>query len=66
MEIARLLPAVNSGVSDARFCDENHDGLISMSEMTQYVSTHLPMLTDDQQHPEVEQNFLSDLFVAGL
>jgi WD40 repeat protein/uncharacterized caspase-like protein len=46
--------------------DENHDGLISMSEMTQYVSTHLPMLTDDQQHPEVEQRFQSDLFVAGL
>jgi WD40 repeat protein len=49
-----------------RDADENHDGLISMSEMTEYVSRHLPMLTDDQQHPEVEQNFLSDLFVAGL
>jgi uncharacterized caspase-like protein len=45
--------------------DENHDGLISMSEMTQYVSSHLPMLTDDRQHPEVEQRFQSDLFVAG-
>jgi uncharacterized caspase-like protein len=45
--------------------DENHDGLISMSEMTNYVFAHLPMLTDYQQHPDVEQNFQSDLFVAG-
>jgi uncharacterized caspase-like protein len=45
--------------------DENHDGLISMTEMTDYVFAHLPRLTDGQQHPEVEQRFQSDLFVAG-
>jgi uncharacterized caspase-like protein len=46
--------------------DENHDGIISMSELTAYVSTHLPMLTDGHQHPAIEQRFQSDLFVAGL
>jgi WD40 repeat protein len=46
--------------------DENHDGLISMSELTVYMSAHLPMLTGDHQHPGVEQRFQSDLFVAGL
>jgi WD40 repeat protein len=50
----------------SREADENHDGLISMSEMTKYMFAHLPMLTGDQQHPEVEQRFQSDLFVAGL
>jgi hypothetical protein len=49
-----------------RDADENHDGLISMSELTAYVSAHLPMLTGDQQHSGVEQRFQSDLFVAGL
>jgi hypothetical protein len=46
--------------------DENHDGLISMSELTAYMSAHLPMLTGDHQHPDTEQRFQSDLFVAGL
>jgi uncharacterized caspase-like protein len=46
--------------------DENHDGLISMSELTAYLSAHLPMLTDGHQHPGIEQRFQSDLFVAGL
>jgi hypothetical protein len=49
-----------------RDADENHDGLISMSELTAYVSTRVPMLTGDHQHPGVEQRFQSDLFVAGL
>ena len=37
--------------------DENHDGLISMSELTAYLSAHLPMLTGDHQHPGIEQRF---------
>ena len=49
-----------------RDADENHDGLISMSEMTAYLSAHLPTLTGDHQHPGIEQRFQSDLFVAGL
>jgi uncharacterized caspase-like protein len=45
--------------------DENHDGFISMTEMTDYLFAHLPTLTDGQQHPEVELRFQSNLFVAG-
>jgi uncharacterized caspase-like protein len=46
--------------------DENHDGIISMSELSSYVSAHLPMLTDGRQHPEMDQRFQGSLFVAGL
>jgi uncharacterized caspase-like protein len=46
--------------------DEHHRGVISMSELTEYIMSQLPLLTDGQQHPEVEQRFQSDLFVAGL
>jgi hypothetical protein len=49
-----------------READENHDGVISMSELTAYMSAHLPMLTGDHQHPGIEQRFQTDLFVAGL
>jgi WD40 repeat protein len=49
-----------------READENHDGIISMSELTSYVSAHLPMLTDGRQHPEMDQRFQGSLFVAGL
>jgi hypothetical protein len=45
--------------------DENHDGLISMSELTYYVATHVPALTEGQQHPGVDQRFESDLFIAS-
>jgi WD40 repeat protein len=45
--------------------DENHDGLISMSELTHYVFTHVSQLTDEQQHPGVEQRYEGELFVAG-
>jgi hypothetical protein len=37
--------------------DENHDGLISMSELTAYMSAHLPMLTGDHQHPGTNSAF---------
>ena len=49
-----------------READENQDGLISMSELTAYISAHLPMLTGDRQHAGIEQRFQSDLFIAGL
>ena len=45
--------------------DENHDGLISMSELTYYVATHVPALTEGQQHPGVEQRFEGEVFIAG-
>ena len=46
--------------------DENHDGMISMSELTAYISKHLPGLTGDLQHPGIEQRFQSKLFAARL
>jgi uncharacterized caspase-like protein len=49
-----------------RDADEDHNGLISMSELTEYMSAHLPILTGNQQHVGIEQRFQSDLFVAGL
>ena len=45
--------------------DENHDGLISMSELTDYVVTHVSGLTNGQQHPGVEQRYEGELFIAG-
>jgi uncharacterized caspase-like protein len=45
--------------------DEDHDGLISMSELTHYVATHVSGLTEGQQHPGVEQRFEGELFIAG-
>jgi WD40 repeat protein len=46
--------------------DENNDGMISMSELTAYLSIRLPALTEQQQHPGIEQRFQNNLFVAGL
>jgi WD40 repeat protein len=45
--------------------DENHDGLISMSELTHYLATHVPTLTASAQHPGVEVRFEGELFIAG-
>ena len=45
--------------------DENHDGLISMSELTHYVATQVSDLTGGQQHPGVEQRYEGELFIAG-
>ena len=46
--------------------DENHDGVISMSELMAYLSRHLPQLTSDRQHPGLELRFEGNLFIAGL
>jgi uncharacterized caspase-like protein len=45
--------------------DEDHDGLISMSELTHYISTHVVSLTEGHQHAGVEQRFEGELFIAG-
>ncbi|MGA7383943.1 MAG: caspase family protein [Methylocella sp.] len=45
--------------------DENHDGVISMSELMHYVATHVSGLTEGQQHPGVEVRFEGELFIAG-
>jgi uncharacterized caspase-like protein len=49
----------------AKDADEDHDGRISMSELTHYVATHVRGLTEGQQHPGVEQRYEGELFVAG-
>jgi hypothetical protein len=46
--------------------DTNHDGLISVVELTDYLTTHVPRITDGRQTPEIEIHFQSNLFVAGL
>ena len=58
----QFLPIVDPISKDA---DENHDGLISMSELTHYVDTHVRGLTEGQQHPGVEQRGGGELFIAG-
>jgi uncharacterized caspase-like protein len=46
--------------------DTNHDGVISMSELTAYVAKHLTELTDGDQQLGLDQRFQGDVFVAGL
>jgi DNA-binding beta-propeller fold protein YncE len=46
--------------------DTNHDGVISMSELTAYVETHLMRLTGGDQQLGLDQRFQGDIFVAGL
>jgi hypothetical protein len=46
--------------------DANRNGLISISELTGYLTRHVPGLTDGAQHPWVEMRFDGDVFVAGL
>jgi len=45
--------------------DENHDGVISMSELTRYIASHVPILTRNLQHPGLDQRFEGGIFVAG-
>ena len=45
--------------------DENHGGLIWMTQLTHYVVTHVTDLTGGQQHPGVEQRFEGTVFIAG-
>jgi WD40 repeat protein len=46
--------------------DTNHDGVISMSELTAYVEKHLTELTGGDQQLGLDQRFQGDIFVAGL
>jgi WD40 repeat protein len=46
--------------------DTNHDGVISMSELTAYVAKHLTELTAGDQQLGLDQRFQGDIFVAGL
>ncbi len=46
--------------------DKTKNGLISVSELTGYLTQHVPGLTGGAQTPGVEMRFDGDLFVAGL
>jgi uncharacterized caspase-like protein len=45
--------------------DENHDGVISMSELTRYIARNVPLLTGNSQHPGMDQRFEGGIFIAG-
>ena len=46
--------------------DANHDGIISMSELTDYLSKKLPELTNGVQQLGVVSSFQGNMFVTGL
>ena len=55
------LPAV-----DGRAADTNHDGVISVTELTDYLARQVPALTEGTQQPGIEMRFQSDILAAGL
>lgn len=46
--------------------DSDKNGLISVTDLTRYLTTNVPRLTGNAQMPGVEARFESDVFVAGL
>ena len=46
--------------------DTDDDGVISMTELTDYIGKHLRRLTGGDQELGLEVRFRGDLFVAGL
>jgi WD40 repeat protein len=58
-----LLDALSGSADDI---DTDHNGVISMAELTAYVAKHLELLTDGDQHLGLDQRFQGDVFVAGL
>jgi uncharacterized caspase-like protein len=46
--------------------DTDHDGVISMSELTAYIEKRLTKLTDGDQQLGLDQRFQGNIFVAGL
>jgi WD40 repeat protein len=46
--------------------DTDHNGVISMAELTAYMAKHLFELTGGDQQLGIEQRFQGDLFVSGL
>jgi WD40 repeat protein len=58
--------ALLDALSASNEVDTNHDGVISMSELSTYIGKHLTELTGGDQQLGIEQRFLGDIFVAGL
>jgi uncharacterized caspase-like protein len=58
--------ALLNALSGSGGVDTNHDGVISMSELTAYIEKHLTELTDGDRQLGLGQRFQGDTFVAGL
>jgi WD40 repeat protein len=58
-----LLDALSGSADDI---DTDHNGVISMAELTAYVAKHLSDLTGGDQQLGLDQRFYGDVFVAGL
>jgi uncharacterized caspase-like protein len=46
--------------------DADHNGVITVNELSDYMGKHLSRLTDGAQQLGLNQRFLGDIFVAGL
>jgi uncharacterized caspase-like protein len=46
--------------------DTDGDMLISVTDLTSYLTTYVPMLTENRQTPGIAVRFQSDIFVAEL
>jgi WD40 repeat protein len=58
-----LLDALSGSAYDV---DTDHNGAISMAELTAYIERHLSGLTGGEQQLGLDQRFQGDIFVAGL
>ena len=58
-----LLDALSGSADDI---DIDHNGVISMAELTAYIAKHLSQLTGGDQQLGLDQRFQGDIFVAGL
>jgi outer membrane protein assembly factor BamB len=58
-----LLDALSGSAHDI---DTDHNGVISMTELTAYIERHLSHLTGGEQQLGLDQRFQGDIFVAGL
>jgi uncharacterized caspase-like protein len=58
--------ALLDALSNSDDVDTNHDGVISMSELTAYIGKHLMELTNGDQQLGLDQRFQGDIFVDGL
>jgi WD40 repeat protein len=46
--------------------DPDRDGLISVTDLANYLASRVPALTNGRQHPEIELNYDARIFVAGI
>jgi uncharacterized caspase-like protein len=58
-----LLDALSGSAYDI---DTDHNGVITMAELTAYIAKYLSQLTGGEQQLGLDQRFQGDIFVAGL